>query len=187
MKRRAAWVALVFGVALWAQQARHIDLRSRVHLFHAGDEWSEVRSDFQFDPAKSAVIVCDMWDKHWCTGANIRVAAIIKKLDPMLADARKKGMVVIHAPSDTMAYYAGTPQREAIRRLPHVNPPPELNLTAPPLPIDDSTGGCDTPGEKEHIPRKTTFQTRARRSTTSCGCAASKLSFIRACTRTCAF
>jgi nicotinamidase-related amidase len=128
----------------------HVTLRSRAQLFHGSGEWREVRADYRFDPAKSAVIVCDMWDKHWCTGANVRVAALVKRMEPFLEEARRHGITIVHAPSETMDYYAGTPQREKMLHLPKFTPPEELKLTAPPLPIDDSRGGCDTPGEKEH-------------------------------------
>jgi nicotinamidase-related amidase len=129
---------------------RHLALRSRVELFRLSDQWSEVRIDYRFDPAKSALIVCDMWDKHWCSGANVRVAALVKKLEPVLETARRKGMIIVHAPSETMSFYANTAQRQRMLSLPAYAPPKELNITAPPLPIDDSDGGCDTPGEKEH-------------------------------------
>ncbi len=151
MRKYAAWaVVILSAAALVGREETHVTLRSRVHLFHSGEDWSEVRSDFRFDPAKSAVIVCDMWDRHWCSGANVRVAALVKRLDPVLEAARKSGMIVVHAPSDTMAYYANAPQRARILKLPQVAPPQEQQISAPPLPIDDSDGGCDTPGDTEH-------------------------------------
>jgi nicotinamidase-related amidase len=153
MKR--AWllraVALV-GVAAWSAEegGRHLALRSRVELFRGSDQWSEAGVDYAFDPAKSAVIVCDMWDRHWCGGANVRVAALVKKLEPVLETARSKGMIIVHAPSETMSFYANTPQRQRMLSLPAFAPPEELKITSPPLPIDDSDGGCDTPGDKAH-------------------------------------
>lgn len=149
--RLAAGAVLLLSVAaLVGREEPHVTLRSRAHLFHSGEEWTEVRADYRFVPAKSAVIVCDMWDRHWCTGANVRVAALVKRLEPLLEAARQSGMVVVHAPSDTMAYYANAPQRERILKLPRIVPPQELPISAPPLPIDDSGGGCDTPGDTEH-------------------------------------
>ncbi len=146
---RHALVLLLSAAA--ATESAHVALRSRAQLFRGSTEWNEVHTDFQFNPNKSAIIVCDMWDKHWCTGANTRVAALVKRMEPFLKSARQHGMVIIHAPSDTMAYYANAPQRLKMLQLAHFTPPPELPLTAPPLPIDDSRGGCDTPGETEHI------------------------------------
>jgi nicotinamidase-related amidase len=89
-----------------------------VELFRGSNQWSEVRGDYAFDPAKSALIVCDMWDKHWCSGANRRVAALVKKLEPVLETARGKGLIIVHAPSETMAFYAKAPQRQRILSLP---------------------------------------------------------------------
>jgi nicotinamidase-related amidase len=146
----ALLIGVIAATGVTTEQSRVVSLRSRVHLFHASEEWSEVHADFRFEPAKAAVIVCDMWDKHWCSGANVRVAALVAKLEPFLEEVRKKGITVVHSPSDTMAYYATAPQREKMRRLPHFAPPSELAISAPELPIDDSDGGCDTPGDTEH-------------------------------------
>ena len=147
-----AFLAVLIAVAAWpaAESGHHLALRSRVQLFRGTDQWHEVNVDFPFDPSKSALIVCDMWDRHWCSGANVRVAALVKKLEPVLETARRRGMVVIHAPSETMQFYAGTPQRQKMLSLPTFTPPADLNIPTLPLPIDDSDGGCDTPGEKEH-------------------------------------
>jgi nicotinamidase-related amidase len=127
--------------------ARHLALRSRVEAFRGSGQWSEVHIDYPFDPAKSALIVCDMWDRHWCQGANVRVAALVKKLEPVLETARRKGIIIVHAPSETIPFYANTPQRQRMLSLRSFTPPKEINITAPPLPIDDSDGGCDT-GDK---------------------------------------
>ena len=153
MKR--AWLlgaTLLIGAPVWSAEPgdRHLALRSRVELFRGSDQWGEVSVDYPLDPAKSALIVCDMWDKHWCSGANVRVAALVKKLEPVLETARRNGMIIVHAPSETMSFYAGAPQRQRMLALPAFAPPQERNISSPPLPIDDSDGGCDTPGEKEH-------------------------------------
>jgi nicotinamidase-related amidase len=152
---KGAWalrLIIFLGVASWAAEhtGRHVALRSRMQLFRGSGQWSEVRVDYPFDPAKSALIVCDMWDKHWCSGANLRVAALVKKLEPVLEIARHEGMIIVHAPSETMSFYANTPQRQRVLSFPAFAPPREMNLSSPPLPIDDSDGGCDTAGEKEH-------------------------------------
>lgn len=142
-------IAGLAGLAAAAGQ-HHLGLRSRIELFHGSGEWNEVRVDYQFDPAKSALIICDMWDRHWCRGANARVAALVKKLEPVLESARRKGVIVVHAPSDTMDFYAKAPQRQRMRELASFTPPKELEISAPGLPIDDSDGGCDTAGDREH-------------------------------------
>jgi nicotinamidase-related amidase len=97
---------------------------------------------------QTAIIVCDMWDKHWSRGAADRVDAMAPRLNGVLAAARAKGVRIIHAPSDTMGYYAETPARRRVRLAPYISPPADFDRPAPPLPIDDSDGGSDT-GETE--------------------------------------
>lgn len=123
----------------------HLKLRSRVELYKGSGEWREVALDEPFSPSSSALILCDMWDNHWCRGAAGRVGILAKKIAPVVEAARARGFLILHAPSDTMAYYKDAPQRLAILAIPPVQPPAPLALTEPPLPIDDSDGGCDTP------------------------------------------
>ncbi len=96
----------------------------------------------EFDVTKTALLICDMWDNHWCSGATERVNALAEKMNPVVAAARDAGIQIIHAPSDTLDHYADTPQRRRAQAAPAVEPPKELELSDPPLPIDDSDGGC---------------------------------------------
>ena len=125
-------------------------LRGRVQPFKAVDAWQSVSIDHRFDGAASAILICDMWDKHWCSGASKRVDLLARRMDPVLRAAREAGIVIIHSPSDTMDFYKDFPQRKLVLEAPEIKPPPELDLKDPPLPIDDSGGGCDTPGDTEH-------------------------------------
>ena len=98
--------------------------------------------------SQTAIIVCDMWDKHWSRGAAERVDAMAPHMNQVLMAARALGVRIIHAPSDTMSYYAETPARRQMRAAPYISPPADVERTVPPLPIDDSDGGSDT-GETE--------------------------------------
>ena len=89
-----------------------IDLRSRVELFKGTGEWRETGLPQRLAIEKTAVIVCDMWDKHWCRGATQRVNALVKQMAPFLEAARKRGIQIIHAPSETMPFYQDAPQRK---------------------------------------------------------------------------
>jgi len=86
-----------------------------------------------------------MWDKHWCRGATARVNLLVEKMAPFLDAARRRGIQIIHAPSETMAFYRDAPQRTRMLEIARVEPPAPLVLPDPPLPIDDKGGGCDTP------------------------------------------
>jgi hypothetical protein len=96
-------------------------------------------------PAReAAIVICDMWDNHWSRGAAERVNAMAPRMNEVLCAARAGGIRIIHAPSDTLDFYAGTPARERILAAPPVEPPQPLEHVDPPLPIDDSDGGSDT-------------------------------------------
>lgn len=116
----------------------------------------------EWEPSKTAIIVCDMWDKHWCKSAERRVGEMAGAMNEMLKAARARGAFIIHAPSTTTGFYHDTPQRDRARNAPHVPTPAPL-ATSPRwgtawfwidarhesvLPIDDSDGGCDCAGEK---------------------------------------
>ena len=95
------------------------------------------------DPARCAVVICDVWDDHWCRASAARCDAIAKKMVPVVEAARKRGMTIIHCPSDCMAFYADHPARKRTLALPMVEPPADKKLPDPPLPVDDSDSGCD--------------------------------------------
>jgi len=133
-----------------ATMEKPIPLQVRVQPFKNSDTWEPVTLHGQFSATESAIVICDMWDKHWCAGATRRVEDIARRMDPVLRKAREAGMLVIHAPSDTMGFYKDAPQRQLVLAAPVAKPPTALTIPDPPLPIDDSDGGCDTPGDHEH-------------------------------------
>jgi len=121
-----------------------LQLRTRVEAFKGSGEWREVQIDQSLPVSHTAIVICDMWDKHWCSGATRRVGELAARMNPMLEKARAAGVQIIHAPSETMDFYKDAPQRLRILGLAKTSPPMSLGLTDPPLPIDDSDGGCDT-------------------------------------------
>jgi nicotinamidase-related amidase len=146
-----------FAIALSASQTAgpgraeiQLRLRTWIQPFHATGPWVEAHFDENIVPAKTAIIITDMWDKHWCKGATHRVGLIAQKMEPLLQQARSAGILIIHAPSDTMDFYAQAPGRLLAENAPHATPPPPLTIADAPLPIDDSDEGCDTPGDKPH-------------------------------------
>jgi nicotinamidase-related amidase len=109
--------------------------------------------------SETAVIVCDMWDTHTCKGAARRVAEMAPKMERFLADARGRGCLIVHAPSDVMKFYEGTPGRELAKSAPQATAsvPFQWRKLMPeregPLPIDDRdwcdcAPKCDVEGVK---------------------------------------
>ncbi len=110
-----------------------------------------------WEPKKTAIIVCDMWDQHWCKSAAARVGELAGPMNDMLKAARAKGMFVIHAPSTCTDFYKDTPQRKLSQNARLVMTPKPLTTTERwgtawnwpdakregVLPIDDSDMGCD--------------------------------------------
>src|SRR5580765_4570426 len=84
--------------------------------------------------AETAIIICDMWDNHWSRGAAERAAAMAPRMNQVVLAARARGVQIIHAPSDTMDFYAGTPARQRMIDAPRVDPPEPLAHPDPPLP-----------------------------------------------------
>ena len=127
-----------------------LKLRARVETTRGSGTWEEVNRVEQLPVAETAIIICDLWDRHWCGGATRRCGAIAERMAPVIQAARAKGIQIVHAPSDCMDFYADTPQRRRIQLAPPSTPPKPLDLPDPPLPIDDSDGGCDT-GEPMYL------------------------------------
>jgi len=60
----------------------------------------------------------------------------------------KTGILIIHAPSETMDLCKDYFQRHRMLAIPCVTPLGGLGLASPALPIDNSAEGCDTTGDK---------------------------------------
>ena len=123
----------------------------RGYLMHDGAGYNVWRTESipRTVPAtQTAIIICDMWDKHWARGAAERVADMAPYMNEVIAVARLRGIQIVHAPSETMDFYQDTLGRHRIRLAPDVPPPEDFERRSPPLPIDDSDHGSDT-GETE--------------------------------------
>jgi len=119
-------------------------LRSRVETFKGSGQWREVSVEERVPVARSALLICDMWDIHWCTAATKRFDALARKMAPVVARARKAGVQILHCPSETMGFYADTPQRRRAQQAPSAAPPRPRPLRDHPHPISVRTnGGCD--------------------------------------------
>jgi nicotinamidase-related amidase len=114
---------------------------------------------------KTALIICDMWDDHWCKSAARRVGEMAPSLNDTVKAAREKGIFIIHAPSSVVDFYKDTPQRKLAQNSPFAKAPVKLS-TSPRwgtawcwtdgkhegvLPIDDSDMGCSCKGKKCEI------------------------------------
>ena len=65
-----------------------------------------------WEAERTAIIICDMWDAHWCQGATGRAVEIAPRLNEFAREARRRGVLVVHAPSSCMEAYQDHPARK---------------------------------------------------------------------------
>ena len=106
----------------------------------------------RWEVAQTAIIICDMWDNHTCSLAAQRVATMAPRMNLVVTAARSLGVMIIHAPSDTMKFYEGTPARQRMQQAPMAPSSSPILARCPrdsaeerSFPIDDTSGECDDP------------------------------------------
>ena len=66
-----------------------ITLRTRKNIFLGSDDWQEFRFKRRFDPAKTAILICDMWDLHWCAISTNRFNRIAHQMSDIIESANE--------------------------------------------------------------------------------------------------
>ena len=137
--------------------------QSRVENKKMVGKWEVVNRTVDWEPGQTALIITDMWDKHWCDSATARVAELAPAINEFASIARSKGVLIIHAPSETMKFYKDQPGRKLAVNAPRAANLPK-NISVPcryaggklllERGVYDLDGGCDKPcGEKKCIQR----------------------------------
>ena len=122
--------------------------RRRVEAEKDGGRFKIVAEAVNWDPTETAIVIVDMWDDHHCVSASRRVTEMAPFMNRVVNEARKKGVLVIHAPSDCMDFYKDTPQRRRAQDAPFAKAPVEFkwNKHNParegPLPDEVADEGC---------------------------------------------
>jgi type 1 glutamine amidotransferase/nicotinamidase-related amidase len=127
--------------------------RARTEVTDDGVRFKVVYKRLTWAPSETAVIICDMWDRHWCKGATQRVAEMAPLMNEGVSRARTRGVLIIHAPSGTVGYYENHPARKrAVRAQRAPNVPDDIGNwctwksereARAEYPIDQADGGCD--------------------------------------------
>jgi nicotinamidase-related amidase len=154
--RRAIGVVVALTGALWPLAAAGSDetlaLRLRSRAEAAPGQYEVVEKKADWDPARTAVIVCDMWDLHHCLNAVRRCEQMAPRMDRVLTALRERGAVVIHAPSGCMAAYDDHPARRHALATPRAQDQPRdigqwcrqiASEAKGTYPIDQADGGED--------------------------------------------
>ena len=131
--------------------------RSRVETAPESGRFHAVTRPASWAPAKTAVIVCDMWDLHHCLNAVRRAEEMAPRMNRVLEVMRHRGATIIHAPSSCMDFYADHPARRRAQQVPRTSELPEeigqwcYQIPAEEqgdYPIDQSDGGEDDDPEE---------------------------------------
>lgn len=139
-----------------------LNCRYRVETAQGTGTYEVVEEIRAWQVSKTAIIICDMWDDHYCKLAAQRVDEMAPRMNRVITAARSHGVAIVHAPSATMNFYAGTPYRLRMQQADKAEPPvplkpwcyldPEVESQ---LPVDTSKSPCDDPVVSERVRRYT--------------------------------
>ncbi|MFQ5733762.1 MAG: isochorismatase family protein [Planctomycetaceae bacterium] len=145
-----------------------VHLRQRITLTPKKRySWKPLVKTVEWNASETAIIICDMWDNHYCKSSAQRVDAMAPKMNRVITAARNHGVMIIHAPSSCMDKYADTPYRKRMQQAKFHKPPVPLKRWCylepereKRLPIDDRRSPCDDPVVGPRV-RKYTRQHKA--------------------------
>jgi nicotinamidase-related amidase len=97
--------------AAMSPQPKSLHVKPRYYRWHVdpGQAWIEKNTgyaslDWEIPLSQAAVVLVDVWDRHYIHDPEARAEQIIQtKLCPLLAACRRAGLKIIHAPSPEQA------------------------------------------------------------------------------------
>ena len=129
-----------------------LETRQRMHAAPGNSSFEIITKKIKWETSHTAIIICDMWDQHWCRGASKRVAELAPIVNRFVSIARHQGVLIVHAPSGVVDYYENQQARQNALLVPKAQNTPSYigswceSLEGEPKeswPIDQSDGGCD--------------------------------------------
>ena len=171
LNRALSFLLLLFlPASLMADEKLTLMMRSRAKDAPAKKNSGKV----EWKASATALIICDMWDDHWCKSAARRVEEMTGPLNEVVKKLRDQGVLIIHAPSSVVDFYKDTPQRRYAQNAPFAKTPVKLSTKdrwgtkwcwpdpefEGVLPIDDSDMGCSCKEPKCEIREAWTRQNK---------------------------
>ena len=126
-----------------------VSLEKRIPSDSTTGSYTIVNEIQEWNPKETAIIICDMWNEHWCKGATDRVTEMAPFMNKVVSLAREKGILIVHAPSSCVDYYKNHPARKLGQKYKNKE---AKDLISNDLldseagaiwPIDQEDGGCD--------------------------------------------
>src|SRR5579883_2478267 len=75
--------------------------------------WQTIAEPRTLSSDQAALVLCDVWDRHWCRAADERLAALLAPMNRLAGAWREPGLRTAHAPSNTMTSSTATPPPSA--------------------------------------------------------------------------
>jgi nicotinamidase-related amidase len=133
-------------------------VRSRQETAPGSKAWKVVERTIDWKACETAIIICDMWNDHYCVSAAQRVGAMAPHMNRVLTAARAAGVLIIHAPSGVTEAYADTAQRKRMQTASPVAPPAPIEKWCyldpqheAEMPVDTSKCSCDDPNPRPAV------------------------------------
>jgi type 1 glutamine amidotransferase/nicotinamidase-related amidase len=126
-----------------------VSLEKRIPSDSSIGSFTIVNEIQEWNPKETAIIICDMWNEHWCKGATDRVTEMAPFMNNVVSLAREKGILIVHAPSSCMDYYKNHPARKLGQKYKNKEAKDLISNdlldseTGAIWPIDQKDGGCD--------------------------------------------
>jgi len=117
-----------------------VELRRQVEAPQGSGKFQKEVIAESWDPTRTAIIVCDMWDLHHCKNAVTRVKEMAPRMNQILEKARSRGALIIHAPSSCMdAYQNHAARKRAINASRSADVPPDIGQWCHKIPAEENT------------------------------------------------
>ena len=59
--------------------------------------WRAVTHESEIAAYQTALVICDVWDKHWSRGATERLDAMVPRMNEVIKACRKMGLLIVAA------------------------------------------------------------------------------------------
>lgn len=125
-----------------APENAHTDLPAPLSEY----PFTYVHKTLEWDSAKTAVVIVDMWDALKAPYVWKRMDELAPHINAAVTAARDNGVLIVHSPSGTMDFYKDTLQRgQCVNATPLALAPLSERLGGPVLPVDPTASGWEGP------------------------------------------
>ena len=100
-----------------------LHVRERKETPPGSKQFKVVERTQDWEVSKTAIIVIDAWDGHFCRSAAQRLGVMVPRMNQVLTAARNHGVMVIFAPSGVVNMYANLPNRKRMQQAPAAKAP----------------------------------------------------------------